>query len=168
MQRGGNRLSNKKVRLNYDRLSKETIGAIASNTLRAGGCVEASPREPQIGDKMPDGTVLAGVSPHTNKPMYVAPTDVSLTMTFDAATEYAIELDAHGHRDWRLPTKAELNVLFNNQAALGGFDVSGSAPGGRYWSSSQDNCWGAWGQRFRDGTQYYFTKEVQCSIRPVR
>ena len=73
---------------------------------------------------MPDGTVLAGISPDTNKPMYATPADASLTMTFNEAQEYAAKLDAHGHKDWRVPTKAELNVLFNNRAAIGGFNVS--------------------------------------------
>ena len=30
---------------------------------------------PQIGDEMPDGTVYAGLSPDTNKPMYTTPAD---------------------------------------------------------------------------------------------
>jgi hypothetical protein len=33
-----------------------------------------------------------------------------------------------------MPTKSELNVLFNNRAAIGGFDLSGSEPSGWYWS----------------------------------
>src|SRR5271163_4912245 len=123
----------KTFRLNKP-LSKETISAMASETLRSGGWVEPPPPEPKVGDKMRDGTVLAGISPDTNKPMYATPADASLTMTFNEATEYAAKLDAHGHKDWRVPTKAELNVLFNNRAAIGGFDISGSTPAGRYWS----------------------------------
>jgi len=74
----------KKLRLNKP-LSKETISAMASDTLRSGGWVEAPPPEPKVGDKMPDGTVLAGISPDTNKPMYATPADASLTMTFNEA-----------------------------------------------------------------------------------
>src|SRR5580704_12929695 len=93
--------------------------------------------EPKLGEKMPDGTIYAGISPDTNKPMYATPADVPPTMTFNQATEYAAHLDAHGHKDWRMPTKAELNVLFNNRAAIGGFDLSGNDPAGLCWSSSQ-------------------------------
>jgi hypothetical protein len=92
-------------------LSKETVSAMASDTLRAGGRVEAPPAEPKVGDKMPDGTVLAGISPDTNKPMYATPADASLTMTFNEAQIYAAQLDAHGYKDWCVPSKAELNVL---------------------------------------------------------
>jgi hypothetical protein len=67
----------KKIRFNFNVLSKETISAIASDTLPAGGWVP----QPKIGGKLPDGTVFAGISPDTNKPMYTTPEDASLTMT---------------------------------------------------------------------------------------
>jgi len=124
--------------------------------------------EPKIGDKMPDGTVFAGISPDTNKPMYVTPADASLTMTFNEAKEYAARLDAHGHKDWHVPTKAELNVLFNNRAAIGGFDISGSLPAGWYWSASPDGTWGAWCQRFSDGAQCDVNLYSHLPVRPVR
>ena len=124
--------------------------------------------EPKIGDKMPDGTVFAGISPDTNKPMYATSADASLTMKFNEAQEYAAKLDAHGHKDWRVPTKAELNVLFNNRAAIGGLNISGSYPAGWYWSASPDTKWGAWGQRFSDGAQGDNYKLNPLSVRPVR
>src|SRR5947207_14645373 len=34
------------------------------------------------GDRMPDGTVYAGISPDTHKPIYATPKDASLTFTF--------------------------------------------------------------------------------------
>jgi len=61
-------------------------------------------------DKMPDGTIYAGLSPDTGKKMYAMPADAPLTMSFNEAADYAAKLDAHGHRDWRVPTKAELKV----------------------------------------------------------
>src|SRR5713101_9753590 len=41
--------------------------------------------EPRIGDRMVDGTVYAGISPDTNKPMYTTPNDAPLTHTFNQA-----------------------------------------------------------------------------------
>jgi len=120
------------------------------------------------GDKMPDGTVFVGISPDTNKPMYATPADASLTMKFNEAQQYATKLDAHGHKDWRVPTKGELNVLFNNRAAIGGFDISGSNPRGWYWSASSGNTWDAWGQRFSDGLQNTYYKGSHSSVRCVR
>ena len=74
---------------------------------------------------MTDGTVFAGISPDTSKPIYTSPADVSFTLTFTEAIVYAHGLiadEAHGYDDGRLPTKAELNLLFNNRAAIDGFD----------------------------------------------
>lgn len=126
-------------------------------------------RAPAPGDKMPDGTVFAGISPDTNKPMYVTPVDASLTMTFNEAQKYAANLDAHGYKDWHVPTKDELNVLFNNRAVIGGFDISGSDPAGWYWSASSYGLWHAWEQRFNDGRQAYDVKGVtRAAVRCVR
>ncbi len=155
------------IRLNK-MLSKEAITAISSETLQAGGWVEAAPAEPKIGDKMPDGTVYVGVSPETNQRIYATPADAPLRMTFNEAKEYATKLDAHGRQDWRVPTKAELNVLFNNRAAIGGFNVTGSFPAGWYWSASPGYGWDAWGQRFSDGFQYYNGKGSHSAVRCVR
>jgi len=88
--------------------------------------------EPKIGDRMTDGTIYSGISPDTGNAMYATPADAPLTYTFNQAQKYAEKLDAHGHKDWRAPTKGELNVLFQNRAAIGGFDESGSLPAGWY------------------------------------
>jgi len=128
-----------------------------------------APAEPKVGDKMPDGTIYAGISPDTSKPMYATSGDASsLTMKFNEAQKYAAQLEAHGLKDWRVPTKAELNVLFNNRAAIGGFDVTGSYPAGWYWSASSDDTWNAWDQRFSDGNQAYNFKVNLSAVRCVR
>ena len=123
--------------------------------------------EPKPGDKMPDGTIYAGISPDTGKPMYTTPADAPLTMTWKAAMKYAAKLDAHGQKDWRVPTEGELNVLFNNRAAIGGFKVTASGPSGWYWSSTED-CYAAWFQRFRDGVQNWNDEYNESSLRCVR
>jgi len=123
----------------------------------------------KIGDKMPDGTVYAGISPDTNKPMYAPPADAPFTCTFNEARLYAAATPAHGHHDWRVPTKGELNVLFNNRAAIGGFNETGSYPAGWYWSSSPTSPQRAVGECFRDGRQYDTShKGNLSSVRLVR
>jgi len=120
------------------------------------------------GDKMPDGTIYAGMSPDTQKPMYTTPADAPLTMHWKAAMKYAEKFDAHGHKDWRVPTKREINVLFNNGAAIGGFNASGSFPAGWYWSSVEHDKYGAIAQRFIDGDQGWYHQETGSSLRCVR
>jgi hypothetical protein len=124
--------------------------------------------EPRVGDRMPDGTIYAGISPDTHQPMYATEADAPLTMKWKQAMDYAARLDAYGHRDWRVPSQGELNVLFNNHAAIGGFNESGEYPAGRYWSSSHGYYDGAWDQRFSDGYHDYRGKDVVSSLRCVR
>jgi hypothetical protein len=150
---------------------------------------------------MPDGSIYAGISPDTNRRMYVTakdaglnffqklfqnvlqrvfqqPLDSSLTTTFNKAQKYAKNLNAHGHKDWCLPTKAELNVLFENRekgALKGTFNLTGSECAGDYWSSTPNGDGHVWGQRFSDGNQwgrYYSNNDYGryniCSVRCVR
>jgi hypothetical protein len=121
-----------------------------------------------VGAIMPDGTVYAGISPGTGKPMYAAPKDAPLTMTFDQAANYAKDLDANGRRDWRVPSKAELNELFQNRAAIGGFDETGHVDTGWYWSSSRYDFSSAWAQRFSDGIQNNDGRGFRSALRCVR
>src|SRR5579862_2604142 len=141
--------SMKKIRLNSSSVSKEAISAAAAETLRAGGWVEAPP-ERKVGDQMPDGTIYAGISPETRRPMYTTSPDALVADTFNGAREYAAKLDAYGYRDWRLPTSGELQVLFNGRAAIGGFNEARSNATGWLWSSSSPNEDYTWVQRFSD------------------
>ena len=128
----------------------------------------ASAQALRIGAAMPDGTIYAGVSPETGEPMYATPKDAPLRLTFDQAAKHASKLDAHGYEDWRVPTKGELNALFENRAAIGGFDTTGSVPAGWYWSSSRINNDFAWAQRFSDGFQYKDRRNDASALRCVR
>ena len=158
----------KKIMLNLRAGGGAAGREIAAGTLKAGGFDAERDGIPPIGTMVSDGTIYAGMSPDTGKPMYVTPLDAPLTMKWKDAMDYAGKLDAHGHKDWRLPSKSELSVLFNNRAALGGFNVSGSYPAGWYWSGTQGVKWSAWGQRFSDGYQLNYTKDVHSSVRCVR
>ena len=120
------------------------------------------------GDKMTDGTVYAGLSPDTGRPIYTTPADAAHNVTFKAAHEYAAGLAAHGHKDWRVPTRDELNVLFENRAAIGAFDVSGSDKAGWYLTSEPYDETYAWGQRFSDGYRGFDFKDLGASLRCVR
>ncbi len=128
---------------------------------------------PSIGATMPDGTVFAGISPDTGRNMFVTPKDASGVLKWKAAMKYAADLDANGHKDWRLPTEAELDVLYQNRdkgALKGTFNVHGSGPSGRYWSSAEspEGPHSAWMERFSDGFRYWYLKDNDASVRPVR
>lgn len=114
------------------------------------------------GDKMPDGTIFAGISPDTGGPMYVTPADVPTAMNWQEAIDYAAQIDAHGHHDWSVPTKAELNAIFNNRAAIGGFKQD------LYWSSTENDTNGAWSQGFGSGLQNSYYGSNNLDVRCVR
>ena len=74
-----------------------------------------------------------------------------------AGTDYAAGLarayNGGGYNDWYLPSKDELNKLYLNRAAIGGFDTT-TTP--YYWSSSEfgDFLNTGWVQEFDGGCQY--------------
>jgi hypothetical protein len=67
-----------------------------------------------------------------------------------------------GYSDWYLPSKDELNKLYLNQVAIGGF------AGYNYWSSSEDGANYAWYQNFYYGDQYDYYKDYGRRVRAVR
>lgn len=70
-----------------------------------------------------------------------------------------------GQSDWFLPSKDELNKLYLNKTAIGGFHVDPNSP---YWSSSESSNTGAWFQGFETGPQNGLTKSNACYVRAVR
>jgi len=65
------------------------------------------------------------------------------------------------HTDWFLPSKDELNKLWLNKVAIGGFvDL--------YWSSSEYDADFAWYQGFSNGTQACGFKCNTYRVRAVR
>jgi hypothetical protein len=122
------------------------------------------------GGKMPDGSIYAGVSPDTNRDMYTTPADAPASYTWSQAIRYCRGLSASGHHDWRMPTLSELAVQFNNRTDIGGFNESGKMKNasGYYWSSLEVGDAAAWGQRFSDGLHEDFSKDLVSSVRCVR
>jgi hypothetical protein len=64
--------------------------------------------------------------------------------------------------DWRLPTKEELNFLYEQKDIVGGFAAYD------YWSSSEYNILFAWTQYFSSGNLYSSAKNVTYYVRAVR
>jgi len=73
-------------------------------------------------------------------------------------------MDVNGYKDWFLPSKDELDLMYKNlkQKGLGGFSNN------FYWSSSQYYNNYAWCQRFSDGDQDVDSKDYTLSVRAVR
>jgi hypothetical protein len=67
-----------------------------------------------------------------------------------------------GKTDWSLPSKDELNKMYLQRSAIGGF------ASGIYWSSSELDELYAWDQSFGDGYPANANKPVAQYVRPVR
>ena len=63
---------------------------------------------------------------------------------------------------WRLPTKDELNMLYENKEEIGGF------ANGYYWSSTELDSNLAWRQYFGLGNQFNVIKSNFNFVRSVR
>lgn len=114
----------------------------------------------KIGDTMADGTIYAGVSPDTGEHMYAAPSDTPARMIFNDAAEDVRKFRLGGKKDFRLPSKNELNVLFKNRnkgSLSGTFNESGkNSYDVHYFSSSNYNEEPdelVWYQNFSNGHQ---------------
>jgi hypothetical protein len=83
--------------------------------------------------------------------------------TAGIAARLAGDLVQGGYSDWYLPSKDELNKLYLNKTAIGGFQS------GIYWSSTEFPNYYAWDQTFFDGFQSYFdTRDFQFYVRAIR
>ena len=78
------------------------------------------------------------------------------------AAQLCNDLTAGGYNDWFLPSKDELDKLYTNKVAIGGFSDS------NYWSSSEDVASLAWYQNFGSGNQYNYLKVNAYRVRAVR
>ena len=78
------------------------------------------------------------------------------------AAKLCSDLVLGGFSDWYLPSKDELNKLYENKNVVGGFAST------YYWSSSESNFNNAWSQYFLNGFQYYYDKSFKLCVRAVR
>jgi hypothetical protein len=67
-----------------------------------------------------------------------------------------------GYDDWFLPSKDELNLLYQQKAVVGGFAND------YYWSSTEVNSRNAWNQGFFNGYQSGYGKHYPLRVRAVR
>ena len=67
-----------------------------------------------------------------------------------------------GYSDWYLPSQDELNALYTNRVAIGGFTTN------LYWTSTEVNANVAWFQSFDSGQQQYTGKVLTYYVRAIR
>ena len=76
--------------------------------------------------------------------------------------DYSVTDGVVTYGDWYLPSKYELNLLYLQKVAVGGFASA------NYWSSTEGDNGSAWIQYFGDGSQNYFGKNLTLYVRAIR
>ena len=141
----------------------ETHGLIAATADQTSDSGIQWATEPYWDTSVP-GTSTAIGSGLANTNVIIAQNDAGTTYAAGLARAYA----GGGYSDWYLPSKDELNQLYLNRVAIGGFDTTTYPP--YYWSSSESEQDGttAWNQTFEDGTPCSFYKYFTYRVRAVR
>ncbi len=114
------------------------------------GCYDALVDDTQIG---------IGTGQENTKKIITACRGAS---TGNIAARQCNELVLEGFTDWYLPSKEELNLLYENKEIIGGYEH------GYYWSSSEVDSHFAWYQHFDFGFQDYLKKDFSYFFRPIR
>lgn len=84
------------------------------------------------------------------------------TYAAQICAEYSVTVNNEYYDDWYLPSKYELNLLYLQKTAIGGF------AGAYYWSSSEFIYMYAYLQYFGSGYQDFGGKEIHYYVRAIR
>ena len=85
-------------------------------------------------------------------------------MSNDLEGEYTLKeaLEAAWKIEYRLPTREELNIMYENRDKIGNLKKE------TYWSSTEYDTINAWLQYFGNGYKYFFNKNYLYRVRCVR
>jgi hypothetical protein len=103
-----------------------------------------------IGTGLANTTAIIGQSGHTNSAAKVC-------------DDYSVTVGSITYSDWFLPSKDELDKLYINRVAIGGFGDYFN-----YWSSSENGSNNAWEQYFYNGLQDISSKDIPFGVRAIR
>jgi len=121
------------------------------------------PTEPYWNISVPGTNTNLG-SGSANTDAIIAQNGAGLTYAAGLARAYT----GGGYTDWFLPSKDELNQLYLNRVAIGGFETTRDPLYPWYWSSSEGSSGNAWYQYFVSGDQFSASKYTTLRVRAVR
>ena len=129
-----------------------------------------------VGLNLALGGYVIEVGPDGKHGLVVALRDQSSLVSWYASNDVCSNAANHttsgsNFKDWRLPTKRELNLMYTQKSAI---DAAATANGGTafatgyYWSSTELDGGDAWGQNFGNGGQYGDHEYLSYYLRSVR
>ena len=143
--------------------------------LDASGChgLVAAPADQSTGVRWYAGTY--GATRATGDGLYAGEANTAIIIASQVAigddgSDYAaqicndLQITVGGvtYGDWYLPSKYELNLLYDQKTVVGGFAI------GSYWSSTEGDNFNAWLQFFYGGNQGNDGKDYTLYVRAIR
>ena len=110
-----------------------------------------------------DGTVVSGATSTALGSGAANTAALSAACGAGTAARVCSDLVLGGFDDWCLPSRDELQKLYNNRATIGGFGTSGG-----YWCSSDAYPGQAWHMQFFTGDASFANKYYTYQFRPIR
>jgi hypothetical protein len=135
----------------------ETHGLIAALADQSSGIAWSNVQSTRVG--------LTGTAIGTGQPNTAS--IVAQAGCTSGAAKLCDQLVEGGYTDWYLPSWDELDMLYANRAAIGGFVTEWSA-GSAYWSSSEVGSDEAWSDDFGTSASYMSGKGYIARVRAVR
>ena len=130
--------------------------------------VSACSPSPKIGDEYGGGIVFY-IDSSGRHGLVAAKTDMSGQseghFSWYDAKALCNNLLRNGYGDWFLPNKEQLNKLYLNKSAVGGFEEDNNPV---YWSSTEESEDIVWVQFFDGGSQGKINKTFFFQVRAVR
>ena len=121
---------------------------------------QGNPMQWYSGDNMITGAIATGLGSGASNTATIIEAQGEGIYAASVASAYR----GGGFKDWFLPSKEELNLMYVNlkEKGLGGFSTES------YWSASELTLNVAWDQSFLYGNQYGNNKISTRRVRPVR
>jgi hypothetical protein len=107
------------------------------------------------------GGIVVYVNPQGDHGMIVSSKEVG-SVDWEKAKKICAAYTSGNVGGWRLPSKAELNIIYQNRKYLGPYTK------GNYWSADEEGKNNAWLQNFSNGNQTKGNKSGDAAVRAVR
>jgi hypothetical protein len=121
---------------------------------------DPAPAKVTLGQEYGGGIVIYA-GPKGDHGMIVSSKEVG-SVDWEKAQKICAAYKVGTYGGWRLPSKDELNIIYQNRKYLGNYTKGG------YWSATEEGKNGAMSQNFSNGNMSKANKQTQLAVRAVR
>ena len=121
---------------------------------------KTAPKKLALGQEY-QGGVIAYLTVTGDHGMLVSTKEVG-SLNWEKAQKVCAAYKVGQYGGWRLPSKDELNIIYQNRQHIGNYSKE------VYWSATEDGKNNAWAQNFANGNQTKSNKQSTNAVRAVR